>query len=258
MRTLCVLAAACLIAASAASLPAAANASPASVCDPGDTTGPELIRSSAVPTPTAVGVQDEKRMVYSVVLADASCTVGNVEAYGDHIGGYSSYGGLTFPLFFKEFDHDGNEVWSADVPVEPQRLLNAAQGRWKMWIGAKDKLNNYSSLVGAQVTLLRWSRITTNASPEPVSKGATITVAGKLSRASWDDLEYHGYANHPVDLQFRTPTGTYSTLETIDTSSTGTLKTTVKASADGCFRFVFRGSTTTAPVTGTGDCVDVR
>ncbi|WP_416976418.1 hypothetical protein [Streptomyces sp. T028] len=111
----------------------------------------------------------------------------------------------------------------------------------------------------ATTKLQRYSKLTVNASPEPVKKGKTITVTGKLSRANWDDNKYHGYTGQPVKLQFRKKgSSTYTTLKTIKTSSTGTLKTTVKASADGYFRYSFAGTSTTPAVTTAGDFVDVK
>ncbi|MFI7501453.1 hypothetical protein ACIBVL_23700 [Streptomyces sp. NPDC049687] len=111
----------------------------------------------------------------------------------------------------------------------------------------------------ATTKLQRYSKLTVNASPEPVKKGKTITVTGKLSRANWDDNKYHGYTGQPVKLQFRKKgSSTYTTLKTIKTSSTGTLKTTVKASADGYFRYSFAGTSTTPAVTTAGDYVDVK
>ncbi|MFF5183795.1 hypothetical protein ACFY30_08395 [Streptomyces sp. NPDC000345] len=111
----------------------------------------------------------------------------------------------------------------------------------------------------ATTKLQRYSKLTVNASPEPVKKGATITVTGKLSRANWDDNQYHGYAGQSVKLQYRKKgSTTYTTLKTVTTSSTGTLKSTVKASADGYFRYSFAGTSTTPAVTTAGDYVDVR
>lgn len=105
----------------------------------------------------------------------------------------------------------------------------------------------------------RYSRLTVNASPEPVRKGGTLTVTGKLSRANWEDNEYHGYAGQQVKLQFRKQgSTTYTTVQYLKTSSTGTLRTTVKATTDGYYRFFFTGTTTTAQVKATGDFVDVR
>ncbi|MGW2643089.1 calcium-binding protein [Streptomyces sp. NPDC001348] len=105
----------------------------------------------------------------------------------------------------------------------------------------------------------RASKLTVDASPEPVRKGGTITVTGKLSRANWDDNEYHGYTNQPVKLQFRKQgSTTYSTVKTIRSDSTGDLRTTVTASTDGYFRYSFAGTTTTPAANAPGDYVDVR
>ncbi|MCX4730415.1 hypothetical protein [Streptomyces sp. NBC_01363] len=105
----------------------------------------------------------------------------------------------------------------------------------------------------------RFSKLTVDAAPEPVKKGKTITVTGKLSRANFDDLKYHGYATQSVKLQFRKKTSsTYTTLKTIKTSSTGTLKTTATASVDGYWRYSFAGTASTPAVTTAGDFVDVK
>ncbi|MEU9626190.1 hypothetical protein AB0D89_05130 [Streptomyces luteogriseus] len=105
----------------------------------------------------------------------------------------------------------------------------------------------------------RYSKLTVNAGPEPVTKGKTITVTGKLSRANWDDNKYHGYTNQSVKLQFRKKdSSTYTTVKTIKSNSTGELKTTVTASTDGYFRYSFAGTTTTPAVNATGDFVDVK
>jgi hypothetical protein len=105
----------------------------------------------------------------------------------------------------------------------------------------------------------RYSRLTVNASPEPARKGSTLTVTGKLSRANWDDNKYHGYAGQRVELQFRKKgSSTYTTAQYLATSSTGTLRTTVKATTDGYYRFFFWGTTTTARVKAAGDFVDLR
>ncbi len=47
-------------------------------------------------------------------------------------------------------------------------------------------------------------------------------------------------------------------MKTVKTSSTGTLKTTVKASADGHWRYSFAGTSTTPAVSAAGDFVDVK
>ncbi|MFJ8465376.1 calcium-binding protein [Streptomyces swartbergensis] len=137
---------------------------------------------------------------------------------------------------------------------------NILAGTWKVWVGAIGNDGDYvirDAYKTAKVQ--RASKLTVNASPEPVVKGKTITVTGKLSRANWDDNKYHGYTNQPVKLQFRKAgTSTYTTLKTVTSNSTGELKTTVTASTDGYFRYSFAGTTTTPAVNATGDFVDVR
>ncbi|WP_369271794.1 hypothetical protein AB5J55_18750 [Streptomyces sp. R11] len=118
----------------------------------------------------------------------------------------------------------------------------------------------YQRKGGLATTLIqRNSQLTVNASPEPVKKGKTITVTGKLSRANWEDNKYHGYTNQSVKLQFRKKgSTTYSTVKTIKSNSTGNLKTTVTAAQDGYFRYSFAGTSTTPAVNATGDFVDVQ
>ena len=118
----------------------------------------------------------------------------------------------------------------------------------------------YKGQSGLGTTLMqRFSKLTVNAAPEPVKKGKTITVTGKLSRANWDRGTYNGYVEQPVNLQFRKKnSNTYTTVKTIKTNATGELKTTVKATEDGYFRYTFAGTTTTPAATAAGDFVDVQ
>jgi len=105
----------------------------------------------------------------------------------------------------------------------------------------------------------RYSKLTVNASPEPVKKGKTITVTGKLSRANWETGKYAGYTGQSVKLQFRKKSSsTYTTLKTIKTNSTGNLSTTVTAGVDGYYRYAFAGTSTTPAINAAGDFVDVQ
>ncbi|KFF98240.1 hypothetical protein IQ62_26230 [Streptomyces scabiei] len=137
---------------------------------------------------------------------------------------------------------------------------NGTAGTWKVFLGAYDLYANasYDDDV-ARTKIKRAAKLTTNASPEPVREGRTITVTGKLSRANWTTGKYAGYATQPVQLQFRKRgSSTYTTVKTVKTSSTGTLSITTRAGSDGYYRFVFAGTTTTGSATATGDFVDVR
>ncbi|MFI7501452.1 hypothetical protein ACIBVL_23695 [Streptomyces sp. NPDC049687] len=140
-------------------------------------------------------------------------------------------------------------------------LTNAQAGNWKIGAVAfsisDDNPVIKSNLGTAKVQ--RKATLTANAAPEPVKKGKTITVTGKLARANWDTNTNAGYASQSVKLQFRKKgSSTYTTVKTIKSSSTGALKTTVKASQDGYFRYVFAGTTTTSAVTSAGDFIDVK
>ncbi|WP_328413348.1 hypothetical protein OG542_22560 [Streptomyces violaceus] len=198
----------------------------------------------------------------------------------DFFAGIELYRGASFEE--SAFFFDSNDASCTDssatvanckatVSIDPFALLNEDAGSWKaagfaVAFNGEDPENPNLDKVGVAVTdptnsfkLQRYSKLTVNASPEPVKKGKTITVTGKLSRANWDDNKYHGYTNQSVKLQFRKKnSNTYTTVKTIKSNSTGELKTTVKASVDGYFRYSFAGTTTTPAVNATGDFVDVK
>ncbi|MFG2956114.1 hypothetical protein ACGF5O_20615 [Streptomyces sp. NPDC048291] len=157
-----------------------------------------------------------------------------------------------------------------DVYADEQ-LSNADATTWKAFgfaiaLNGQDPTGDDWSKIGyteqdklATTRLQRLSKLTVNAAPEPVKKGKTLTVTGKLSRANWDDGKYHGYAGQSVRLQFRKKgSTTYTNVKGIKSSSTGTLKTTTKATVDGYYRFSFVGTSTTPAVNATGDYVDVK
>ncbi|MBV7696722.1 hypothetical protein [Streptomyces sp. TRM70350] len=105
----------------------------------------------------------------------------------------------------------------------------------------------------------RASILTVNASPEPVKKGKTLTITGRLTIANWETGKYVGYVNQSVALQFRKKNvTTYTNVKGVKTNTKGDLKTTVKASVDGYHRFTFKGKVTVPAVNATGDFVDVR
>ncbi|MFJ8137073.1 hypothetical protein [Streptomyces sp. NPDC096013] len=139
-------------------------------------------------------------------------------------------------------------------------VTNAEAGTWKaggLAITADGALKTQGDQGNVPVT--RLGKLTVNATPEPVKKGKTITVVGKLTRANWDANNYTGYSTQPVKLQFRKKNSTtYTTVKTIKTTTNGSLKTTVKATVDGYFRYSFAGTPTTAPVNAAGDYVDVK
>ncbi|MFD5699699.1 calcium-binding protein [Streptomyces lasiicapitis] len=151
---------------------------------------------------------------------------------------------------------------TVNVTADPARLGNLGAGvRWNVYAAVRnsnDELVRFENLK-SDIRLKRASRLTVNASPEPVKKGKTITVSGALTRANWDTKKYAGYTQQPVQLQFKKKgASSYSTVKTVKSDTKGNLKTTVKASVDGTFRYVFAGTSTTPAVTSAGDAIDVR
>ncbi|MEO3972889.1 calcium-binding protein [Streptomyces sp. CAU 1734] len=139
-------------------------------------------------------------------------------------------------------------------------LGNSGAGTWKLATLVSAHDHDYIHRNAATTfKVQRHSRLTANAAPEPVKKGRTITVTGLLSRADWNIQKYTGHGKQKVTLQFRKKNSTtYTNVKTVTSSSSGALKTTVKAASDGYFRFTFAGTPTTAAVSSPGDLVDVR
>ncbi|WP_338897580.1 DUF5707 domain-containing protein [Streptomyces sp. TG1A-60] len=142
-----------------------------------------------------------------------------------------------------------------------QNLINSVAGTWKVWALAPAKDGDYVMKDPAKTfKIQRQTKLKgANAAPEPVKKGKTITVTSKLTRANWNAETFPGYGRQPVKLQFKKKgTSAYKNVKTVRTSATGALKTTVKATVDGTYRYVFAGSSGTAAVTSAADAIDVK
>ncbi|MFE7138586.1 hypothetical protein ACFVAG_12640, partial [Streptomyces sp. NPDC057644] len=154
---------------------------------------------------------------------------------------------------------------TATFTLNPRNdLENEDAGAWKIRLWAVTDATTGVDTENARTWYLqRWSRLSNNAAPEPVAKGKTITITGKLERANWDTYKYAGYTQQIVHLQERSLTGSYATTSSHSTgtgtgSQAGVEKKTRTATTDRCYRYTFEGTSTTPPVAGTGDCVDVR
>ncbi|MEV5608047.1 calcium-binding protein [Streptomyces sp. NPDC052225] len=158
---------------------------------------------------------------------------------------------------------DGTFACTETFKIDPRYdLKNEDAGAWKIDLYAITEATTDVDTENAKTWYLqRWSRLSNNASPEPVAKGKTITITGKLERANWETHKYAGYTQQTVRLQERSLTGSYATTSSHVTgtgSLAGVEKQTRTATADRCYRYKFEGTTTTPAVTATGDCVDVR
>lgn len=154
------------------------------------------------------------------------------------------------PDWIRPYGEGGIEGWNA----------NQVAGVWQ--VNATVHANDGDYWISddiARFKVKRASVLTTDAGPEPVAKGGTLTVKGKLTRASWQSLKYWGYAGQPVKLQFKKAGSTkWSTVKTATTSSTGGLSTKVTATAAGSWRWFFPGTTTTAQVASAADAVALK
>jgi hypothetical protein len=95
-----------------------------------------------------------------------------------------------------------------------------------------------------------------NASPEPVTKGRRLTVAGTLKR---DTTSWKAFSGQSVKIYFAAKGATSWTYEgTAKTSSTGRFSHAFTSAKDGTWRATYAGSGAYLAVTGPGDYVDVR
>ncbi|MFF8024150.1 hypothetical protein ACFZDJ_24185 [Streptomyces sp. NPDC007896] len=158
-------------------------------------------------------------------------------------------------------------VCTATMTVDPAWIpdtsdtdANTIAGVWQ--VDATVKANDGDYWISdriAEYKVKRASKLTTDASPEPVAKGAKLTVTGKLSRANWEDLTYHGFTGQQVKLQFRKAGAAhYSTVKTVKSGTHGNLSTKVTATAAGSWRWYFPGTTTTARIVSAGDAVALK
>ncbi|GAA3350321.1 hypothetical protein GCM10020358_75760 [Amorphoplanes nipponensis] len=149
--------------------------------------------------------------------------------------------------------------FAMDVKVDAAR--NALAGAWTVaaWSHAADGTSFADRHAAGAFSMKRVSKLTVDASPEPVTKGKTITVTGTLTRAGWESWTYQGYGSRTVTLQYsKKGTTAWKTVKSVKTDSAGKLKTTVKASADGSFRWTYAGDAASTATTGPTDYVDVR
>ncbi|WP_420034432.1 calcium-binding protein [Streptomyces sp. cg28] len=152
-------------------------------------------------------------------------------------------------------------VFDANDSDDYADLTNGRAGTWHLDAEAAAKDQDFYALNSSKsVKVKRYAELAvTQAGPEPVGKGRTLTVTGALTRANWDTNVYAGYTAQRVALQFKkSGSSSYSTVKTVTTDSKGKLKTTVKAASSGTWRWVFAGTGTTMAVTAGGDSVALK
>jgi hypothetical protein len=165
--------------------------------------------------------------------------------------------------------------WSIDIGNFDAYVYDAApyetfRPYWNSDAGAKSVVAEASNSEGESVERswgagfylkrrMTWETKSFNASPEPVLRGKPLSIKGRLLIADWDNGRYVAAKNvRNVRVQFRTPTGSYSTVKTVTTNSTGWVNTKVTAKRTGVWRLVYGGNSKAGPAIATGDGVKVR
>ncbi|MFF4732066.1 hypothetical protein ACFY3M_43770 [Streptomyces mirabilis] len=137
---------------------------------------------------------------------------------------------------------------------------NKVAGIWQ--VNATVKANDGDDWISdhiAEYKVKRAAQLTTVIAPEKVAKGAKVTVTGKLSRANWEDLKYHGFTGQQVKLQFRKKGAAhYTTVKTVTTGDAGKLTTNVTVTSAGSWRWYFPGTTTTSLKVSAGDALNLK
>jgi len=106
--------------------------------------------------------------------------------------------------------------------------------------------------VRINISLKRPSKLTFNASPEPVKKGKKVTAAGTLK------IDGKAYANLPVVIYFKASgSKTWTVKGTAKTTSKGAFSRKFVATKSGTWKAVYAGSTT-RQAAGTADAVAVK
>jgi hypothetical protein len=155
-------------------------------------------------------------------------------------------------------DPDGDGVFEARLQFD---RMNEAGG-WKVETTIYDG-NTGDDYAGpsASFSVKRHTKLSANAAPEPVKKGGTISVGGRLTRLTQYGYpsDYVAYSGQRVYVYFkRKGTTKWVSKGYVTTDKYGKYVKKFKAAYDGYWRTGFAGTSMHAPVLSSGDFVDVR
>lgn len=185
---------------------------------------------------------------------------GTVTTSGRLLAGGAAVKGATVDV---EFSANGTSGWTrvgqgttSSTGAFSVGAPAARDGYWRVRYAGSSAYR--PAMSGADFVDARYRTAITsfNAAPEPVRKGRTLTVQGKLSRyvGGWKPG-----SGAPVKIYFRRAgTSSWALAGTTRSASNGVFRKSFTARLDGTWRAVYPGSATYLPTTGAGDSVDVR
>lgn len=213
-----------------------------------------VVSSSMSPSKISVGTTQAQTSTFTVVL-DNTCVSPVVSVIVASTGVVVS---RDVPM--SQTAQVGNRVtFSGSTSWNPADFDNEQyQGTWISVIDTSSDDGASLSAPGAGFSVLRAARLEVKSSPSKLAKGSKLSVVGRLQRADWDGNKYGAYAGRLVRLQFQPSGGAYANVDTARSMSRGGLFNSVTVVSDGCYRYVFAGSSSTSSATAAvPTCIDV-
>lgn len=197
----------------------------------GDDKAPEIVRVSA---PSSVGMSPSG----AVFHVDVRVT-DNIEVSRVVVGVVDASGKVGQGFAAKLVDGMG---WDGTYRAKVVMPASVPLGGWKVRAYAEDNASNTSGGVNEvrdTFTLKPATRIKLNAGPEPVVKGAVLTVKGSLQRADKD--AWTPYAGRTLAIQYRKTGKSWVTVANVVTRANGAYSYTTKARSAAKWRAVYAG-----------------
>lgn len=218
----------------------------------GDTQAPKIVSVSA---PSIVGLTSKGAVFDINVRATDNIDISRVVVgLLDSAGRYEKPIGFSAQLV-KGMSWEGTYRARITMPANPNSV---PMGAWKVSAFAEDNKGNRSSGVTAvrDTFVLKYAtRIAgLNANPEPIKRGRTLTVSGRLQQAVVGG--WMAYANRSVSVQFRKKGATtWTTVGSAVSGVNGAFSLRTKAKAAGQWRAIYRGDAAKATATSAVDKV---
>ncbi len=228
------------------------------------------LATTGTAVPTAVAAEDNTvpiirhAWVRTVVLGPAARTpvtvhvrvgdesgVAGVEAWLHSADGLD---GAEIPRF--ERVPDRRDVYRGTVDL----TKTAKPGVWKVDFFVTDNADNMALRRDrATFEIKRHTKFSGfDAGPEPIRRGATLSLTGRLLRFDVD-RGYLNYGRRTVQVEFRRAGRTrWRTTASVTANRYGVVRHRVKATADGTWRLRFLGHWAHTPAASAGDWVNVR